>query len=172
MELKVINEITEEVKNFKSIEEFNLYYQKHKDEMNEQTTQYLNRVYKIVTPEGTTYRITKKNCSKNGTRRIGGDIFLKKVVNVTDLRELDLQNKAQALACENDVIKADIESLKNDFSRISSQNNDFKQSFQASIDAFTQKYELKFTAIDKKLAELTNTVNQIAKYINEQISSI
>ena len=60
MELKVINEITEEVKNFKSIEEFNLYYQKHKDEMNEQTTQYLNRVYKIVTPEGTTYRITKK----------------------------------------------------------------------------------------------------------------
>ena len=161
MELKVINEITEEVKNFKSIEEFNLYYQKHKDEMNEQTTQYLNRVYKIVTPEGTTYRITKKNCSKNGTRRIGGDIFLKKVVNVTDLREL-----------ENDVIKADIESLRNDFSRISSQNNDFKQSFQASIDAFTQKYELKFTAIDKKLAELTNTVNQIAKYINEQISSI
>ena len=161
MELKVINEITEEVKNFKSIEEFNLYYQKHKDEMNEQTTQYLNRVYKIVTPEGTTYRITKKNCSKNGTRRIGGDIFLKKVVNVTDLREL-----------ENDVIKADIESLRNDFSRISTQNSDFKQSFQASIDANTQKYELKFTAIDKKLAELTNTVNQIAKYINEQISSI
>ena len=150
MELKVINEITEEVKNFKSIEEFNLYYQKHKDEMNEQTTQYLNRVYKIVTPEGTTYRITKKNCSKNGTRRIGGDIFLKKVVNVTDLREL-----------ENDVIKADIESLRNDFSRISTQNNDT-----------TQKYELKFTAIDKKLAELTNTVNQIPKYINEQISSI
>ena len=150
MELKVINEITEEVKNFKSIEEFNLYYQKHKDEMNEQTTQYLNRVYKIVTPEGTTYRITKKNCSKNGTRRIGGDIFLKKVVNVTDLREL-----------ENDVIKADIESLRNDFSRISTQNSDT-----------TQKYELKFTAIDKKLAELTNTVNQIAKYINEQISSI
>ena len=161
MELKVINEITEEVKNFKSIEEFNLYYQKHKDEMNEQTTQYLNRVYKIVTPEGTTYRITKKNCSKNGTRRIGGDIFLKKVVNVTDLREL-----------ENDVIKADIESLRNDFSRISSQNSDYTRSVQASIDAFTQKYELKFTAIDKKLADLTNTVNQIAKYINEQISSI
>ena len=161
MELKVINEITEEVKNFKSIEEFNLYYQKHKDEMNEQTTQYLNRVYKIVTPEGTTYRITKKNCSKNGTRRIGGDIFLKKVVNVTDLREL-----------ENDVIKADIESLRNDFSRISTQNSDFTQSIQASIDANTQKYELKFTAIDKKLVELTNTVNQIAKYINEQISSI
>ena len=103
----------------------------------------------------------KKNCSKNGTRRISGDIFLKKVVNVTDLRDL-----------ENDVIKADIESLRNDFSRISTQNNDFKQSFQASIDASTQKYELKFTAIDKKLAELTNTVNQIAKYINEQISNI
>ena len=52
MELKVINEITTEIKNFKSIEEFNLFYQKHKDEMNNQTTQYLIRIYKIVTPDG------------------------------------------------------------------------------------------------------------------------
>ena len=148
MELKVINEITDEVKYFKSIEEFNLFYQKHKDDMNDQTTQYLNRVYKIITPEGMEYRITKKNCSKSGNRRVGGDIFLKKVVKTNDLKEL-----------KQDVIKAEIENLKSDI-----QNCDKQWKDQALA------CEHKFATIDKKLAELTNTVNQIAKYINEQIS--
>ena len=148
MELKVINEITDEVKYFKSIEEFNLFYQKHKDDMNDQTTQYLNRVYKIITPEGMEYRITKKNCSKSGNRRVGGDIFLKKVVKTNDLKEL-----------KQDVIKAEIEDLKSDI-----QNCDKQRKDQVLA------CEHKFASIDKKLAELTNTVNQIAKYINEQIS--
>ena len=148
MELKVINEITDEVKYFKSIEEFNLFYQKHKDDMNDQTTQYLNRVYKIITPEGMEYRITKKNCSKSGNRRVGGDIFLKKVVKTNDLKEL-----------KQDVIKAEIENLKSDI-----QNCDKQRKDQVLA------CEHKFASIDKKLAELTNTVNQIAKYINEQIS--
>ncbi|WP_334087007.1 hypothetical protein [Helicobacter typhlonius] len=148
MELKVINEITDEVKYFKSIEEFNLFYQKHKDDMNDQTTQYLNRVYKIITPEGMEYRITKKNCSKSGNRRVGGDIFLKKVVKTNDLKEL-----------KQDVIKAEIENLKSDI-----QNYDKQRKDQVLA------CEHKFATIDKKLAELTNTVNQIAKYINEQIS--
>ena len=147
MELKVINEITDEVKYFKSIEEFNLFYQKHKDDMNDQTTQYLNRVYKIITPEGMEYRITKKNCSKNGNRRVSGDIFLKKVVKTNDLKEL-----------KQDVIKAEIENLKSDI-----QNCDKQRKDQVLA------CEHKFASIDKKLAELTNTVNQIAKYINEQI---
>ena len=148
MELKVINEITDEVKYFKSIEEFNLFYQKHKDDMNDQTTQYLNRVYKIITPEGMEYRITKKNCSKSGNRRVGGDIFLKKVVKTNDLKEL-----------KQDVIKAEIENLKSD---IQNYDKQWKDQVLAC--------EHKFATIDKKLAELTNTVNQIAKYINEQIS--
>lgn len=151
MDLKVINEITTEIKNFKSIEEFNLYYQKHKDDMNNQTTQYLNRVYKIVTPDGVEYRITKKNCQKEGTKRVGGDIFLKKVVKTNELKEL-----------EQDVIKADIENLKSMFSQNLS-------TFDNEIKDLKQSYELKFTTLDKKIAELTNTVNQIAKYINQQI---
>ncbi len=151
MDLKVINEITTEIKNFKSIEEFNLYYQKHKDDMNNQTTQYLNRVYKIVTPDGVEYRITKKNCQKEGTKRVGGDIFLKKVVKTNELKEL-----------EQDVIKADIENLKSMFSQNLS-------TFDNEIKDLKQSYELKFTTLDKKIAELTNTVNQIAKYINQQM---
>lgn len=133
MELEVINEITEETKNFKSIEEFNLFYQKHKDEMNGRTTQYLNRVYKIITPDGVEYRITKKNCSKEGNKRVGGDIFLKKVFKKEDLKEL-----------EQDVIRADIESVKDEIKQMISR---IEQS-------------------EKKIIELTSTVNQIAKYIN------
>lgn len=132
MDLKVINEITTEIKNFKSIEEFNLYYQKHKDDMNNQTTQYLNRVYKIVTPDGVEYRITKKNCQKEGTKRVGGDIFLKKVVKTNELKEL-----------EQDVIKADIENLKSMFSQNLS-------TFDNEIKDLKQSYELKFTTLDKK----------------------
>lgn len=63
MNLKVINEIRDETKIFKTVEEFDIYYSKHKDEMNTHTTQYLNRVYKIDTNDGE-YRITKKNCKK------------------------------------------------------------------------------------------------------------
>ena len=153
MELKVINEITTEIKNFKSIEEFDLYYQKHKDEMNNQTTQYLNRVYRIVTPEGTEYRITKKNCSKDGSRRVGGDIYLKKVVKVTDLREL-----------ENDVIKADQQALNN---RCSELTHDIE-----NIRNDIVQMQTNYNNITQKLASITNTVNQIAKYINEQMSQI
>ena len=160
MDLKVINEITTEIKNFKSIEEFNLYYQKHKDDMNNQTTQYLNRVYKIVTPDGVEYRITKKNCQKEGTKRVGGDIFLKKVVKTNELKEL-----------EQDVIKADIENLKNELTAVLSRSAMFEElpACQSMIKDLKQSYELKFTALDKKIAELTNTVNQIAKYINQQM---
>ena len=149
MELKVINEITTEVKNFKSIEEFNLYYQKHKDDMDNKTTQYLNRVYKIVTPDGVEYRITKKNCLKEGNKRVGGDVFLRKVVKTNELKEL-----------EQDVIKADIENLKN------------KLETKVNIDQYKQTIDClnsHMDEINKKIAELKSTVNQIAKYINQQM---
>ena len=176
MDLKVINEITTEIKNFKSIEEFNLYYQKHKDDMNNQTTQYLNRVYKIVTPDGVEYRITKKNCQKEGTKRVGGDIFLKKVVKTNELKELEqdvikaeqqlLNNRCSELRLKvsglEESVAHDIENLKSMFSQNLS-------TFDNEIKDLKQSYELKFTALDKKIAELTNTVNQIAKYINQQI---
>ena len=165
MDLKVINEITTEIKNFKSIEEFNLYYQKHKDDMNNQTTQYLNRVYKIVTPDGVEYRITKKNCQKEGTKRVGGDIFLKKVVKTNELKEL-----------EQDVIKAEQQLLNNRCSELAHDIENLKSMFSQNLSTFDneikdlkQSYELKFTALDKKIAELTKTVNQIAKYINQQM---
>lgn len=149
MELKVINEITDEIKNFKSIEEFNLFYQKHKDEMNNQTTQYLNRVYKIMTPDGVEYRITKKNCSKEGTKRVGGDVFLRKINKTNDLKEL-----------ENEILKTDFENLKGE---LNGEINVCKQ----SITEIEKSVEKRIGDINKKINELTNTVNQIAHIVNQ-----
>ena len=111
MELKVINEITTEINN--------------------QATQYLNRVYKIVTPDGVEYRITKKNCSKEGTKRVGGDVFQKNVVKTNELKELD-----------QDVIKADIKNLKNELT-----NKVNIEQYKQDLDSLNNH----MNEIDKKL---------------------
>lgn len=84
MEIQIINEIRDEIKVFKSIEEFNLYYQKYKDSMEKLTTYHLNKIFKIELPDGTVYRITKKNCGTGKGKTLSGDIFLKKIVQQKD----------------------------------------------------------------------------------------
>lgn len=54
MSLNIIAPITTAIKEFHSPEEFNIYYQLHKEEIDGTTTHKLNKLYKI---EG--YRITK-----------------------------------------------------------------------------------------------------------------
>ena len=53
-ELKVIEPIKNYLREFNTPEEFNLYYVKHKDEIDDKTTNILNKMYHI---DG--YRITK-----------------------------------------------------------------------------------------------------------------
>ena len=63
MDLKVIEPVKTPLKEFEGPDEFNLYYHKHKDEIDSQTTHILNRKYKI-----NGYRITKIKgvlCLKN-----------------------------------------------------------------------------------------------------------
>ena len=87
-ELKVINDNINEQKTFKSIEKFNLFYQKNIEQMKSQTTNHLNKIYKIITNDGTEYKITKRNCV--GGKNLGGDIYLKKIGNtVTKSLETD-----------------------------------------------------------------------------------
>lgn len=152
MELQVINEITAETKTFKSIEEFNLFYQKHKDEMNKHTTHYLNRVYKIITPDGDEYKITKQNCLKESGKIVGRDIYLRKVFKGNKLKEL-----------QEDIIKADIEVIKNDVKLFADQLNELHM----RIDNVIPQMQKQIEQSDKKILELTSTVNQIAKYIND-----
>ena len=54
MDLKIIGPIKKPLKEFESPDEFNLYYHKHKEEMDSETTHSLNKKFKI---DG--YRITK-----------------------------------------------------------------------------------------------------------------
>ena len=140
MELKVINEITDEIKHFKSIEEFDLFYKKYKDILSKRTTQYLNKIYKIITPEGIVYRITKKNCTKEDGKLVGGEICLRKVNNVNEnnenLNELTI-----------DVIRADYENLS----------------------AQVEKNIASINAINSKIEEIKLTLNQATKIINQMI---
>ena len=54
MDLKIIGPIKKPLKEFESPDEFNLYYHKHKEEMDSETTHSLNKKFKI---DG--FRITK-----------------------------------------------------------------------------------------------------------------
>lgn len=54
MDLKIIGPIKKPLKEFESPDEFNLYYHKHKEEMDGETTHSLNKKFKI---DG--FRITK-----------------------------------------------------------------------------------------------------------------
>jgi hypothetical protein len=54
MELKIIAPITAPLNEFKTVDEFELFYSKHKEEMDATTTHKLNKMYTIEN-----YRITK-----------------------------------------------------------------------------------------------------------------
>ena len=67
MSVKVLEPITKAIKEFKAISDFNEYYANHKSEMDEMTTQKLNKTYSIV-DGGVKYVVTK----------IKGEISLKR----------------------------------------------------------------------------------------------
>ena len=68
-DLKIIGPIKKPLKDFESPDEFNLYYHKHKEEMDSETTHSLNKKFKI---DG--FRITKikgvfeEGCSERCTQ--------------------------------------------------------------------------------------------------------
>ena len=148
MNLKVINEIRDETKIFKTVEEFDIYYSKHKDEMNNHTTQYLNRVYKIDTNDGE-YRITKKNCKKVDGKITDGEIYLKKVkskmtrqeartprVNVDD----DLTSlRFTSIEASVESNKASINQLKIDVERLTQLVNDIKDKLNKVIQVINSQ---------------------------------
>ena len=149
MELSVINEIRDEIKQFNSIEEFDIYYQKHKDEMNTHTTQFLNRVYKIKCADGSEYKITKKNCSKQDGKISGGDIYLKKVV-----KKSDNDNTINELMYTN--VQADITNLRNELNSILSDIDALKESVKTINESIAVIPDLK-----RALNEVVHVVNEL-----------
>ena len=74
-ELKIIEPVKTNLKHFKTTEEFNIYYIKNKEELEEMTTQKLNKLFNI---DG--YRITKIGTRDKDGKRVKGSICLKKCV--------------------------------------------------------------------------------------------
>ncbi len=73
-DLKIIGSYQTESKHFNSIDEFNIYYVKHKAEMTDMTTQKLNKLFVI---DG--YLITKKGTRNADGKRVSGEICLKPI---------------------------------------------------------------------------------------------
>ena len=58
-----------------------------------QTTNHLNKIDKIITNDGTKYKITKRNCTDG--KRLEGDIYLKKLgKTITKTLEIDNINSS------------------------------------------------------------------------------
>ena len=82
MDLKIIGPIKKPLKEFESPDEFNLYYHKHKEEMDSETTHSLNKKFKI---DG--FRITK----------IKGVLCLKKDVKKKENNENEVSKEENVL---------------------------------------------------------------------------
>ena len=74
------------IKEFNSPEEFDKYYLKHKEEINNKTTNQLNKEYKIKD-----YKITKRNIKIIDNKKIG-DIYLKPIIPATQAAPKELKN--------------------------------------------------------------------------------
>lgn len=90
MELKVLDPIKNPSREFKSIEEFDAFFQKNKDELNAKTTQQLNKLYRI-TDNGEEYKITKKGTRDENGKRVIGEICVKKKHNSAEECELRIE---------------------------------------------------------------------------------
>ena len=111
MDLKVIEPIKNYIKEFKTIDEFNLWYSKNKEEVDALTTHKLNKMYKI---DG--YRITK----------IKGVLMLKKWVD-----------KEEKEIVSTEELKKEIDEIRNTVNKIISflqQGCCYTQDSSSSID--------------------------------------
>ena len=89
-DLKIIGSHQTESKHFNSIDEFNIYYVKHKAEMTDMTTQKLNKLFVI---DG--YRITKKGTRDADGKRVSGEICLKPNQTIVDESVNDIDDTKQ-----------------------------------------------------------------------------
>ena len=69
MDLKIIEPIQKPLHEFETPDEFNIYYHKHKDEMDKETTHLLNKKfsidgYRIILNENFTHRVS--DCKTQG----------------------------------------------------------------------------------------------------------
>ena len=116
------------IKEFNTPEEFDKYYLKHKEEINNKTTNQLNKEYKIKD-----YKITKRNIKIIDNKKIG-DIYLKPIIPA-----------ARAAPKELPVTQAAPKELKNNNEGVNLINNEINlnneiQEMKNKINLLTESY--------------------------------
>ena len=103
MELKIIEPISKYIKEFNTPEEFNLFYTKNKEEIDNLTTHKLNKMYHIFG-----YRITK----------IKGVLMLKKWVEKKEEENLNEENQNEEIYEQIEILKEEVFKLKNTLNKL------------------------------------------------------
>ena len=109
------------IKEFNSPEEFDKYYLKHKEEINNKTTNQLNKEYKIKD-----YKITKRNIKIIDNKKIG-DIYLKPIIPATQAAPKELKNNNENI--DNNTVSGpewanEIQEMKNKINLLTESYNE------------------------------------------------
>ena len=109
------------IKEFNTPEEFDKYYLKHKEEINNKTTNQLNKEYKIKD-----YKITKRNIKIIDNKKIG-DIYLKPIIPVTQAAPKELKNNNENI--DNNTVSGpewanEIQEMKNKINLLTESYNE------------------------------------------------
>lgn len=113
MSIKIIEPISKYIKEFDTVDEFNLFYTKNKEEIDNITTHKLNKLYHI---KG--YRITK----------IKNVLMLKK--NKDDMSSCEVDNDDN----NNDEVDVNYHEINNEIQKINDEIKTIKQTINTIID--------------------------------------
>ena len=112
-------------KTFNSPEEFNKYYQKHKEEIESKTSNQLNKEYKI-----NGYKITKRNIKIiDGKKQ--GEIYLKSLTEKKFGRSIESEKYDEKDQTDNENV---YENLKHDIEELKTKINVLTESYSHIID--------------------------------------
>ena len=167
--LKIINSNEDDIKQFKSVDEFNLFYRTNKEMMDTKTTQWLNKNYSIITDNGDIYRITKLNTRDNEGRRQQGEICLKKVKNKNDHGSFEQTIEPEPQNDGPKGLSREAANLQNDLiNEIDSRN----QELQHKIKSKLKLYDEKMKHFDAFINELSSKINKMDKVLTQVVNII
>ena len=141
------------IKEFNTPEEFDKYYLKHKEEINNKTTNQLNKEYKIKD-----YKITKRNIKIIDNKKIG-DIYLKPIIPVT-----------QAAPKVLPATQAAPKELKNNNENID--NNTVSGAEWANSSAVGPEWANEIQEMKNNINLLTESYNEILNILNNLNNSL
>lgn len=138
-EIEILGKIQNYLKVFKSIDEFNLYYAKNKEEMDNMTTQKLNKLYLInVSDDGNKkyikYKITRKETRDETGKHQKGVLCLKQ--DTTKYKEENYVNEMKQFDESINDLKMKIEDMMMKINKIGG----ILQTHQTSINNLIKNY--------------------------------